>query len=236
MAGRPVQGGARHMLHDTMPPGASHRQAGRCAVSAADHGCHACSVSPAGQALRASLGCRACPGASTGLRSAEMVTFPTAPPQGGEAPAAFRPSRPPGHSAPRQGARRRNHRHARKSSPTLTETRPPAPPSRAVSAGRSHPAPGRPINPSPRACRRAARQSRLDTPRSASSVRPRMLASCLAKACIRRIFARNLSGPTSRRVTSYRTVAINGSPLACYAYDRRCAVRAAAITQRLSPC
>ena len=129
-------------------------------------------------------------------------------PRGGEAPAAFRPSRPPGHSAPRQGARRRNHRHARKSSPTLTETRPPAPPSRAVSAGRSHPAPGRPINPSPRACRRAARQSRLDTPRSASSVRPRMLASCLAKACITASGTRAHTQPGLLRfVTSWTSVA-----------------------------
>jgi len=39
---------------------------------------------------------------------------------------------------------------------------------------------------------------------------------------------RNLSGPMSLRVTSYRTVAINGWPLACYAYDRSCAVRAEA--------
>jgi hypothetical protein len=44
----------------------------------------------------------------------------------------------------------------------------------------------------------------------------------------RRIFVRNLSGPMSLRVTSYRTVAINGWPLACYAYDRSCAVRAEA--------
>ena len=47
---------------------------------------------------------------------------------------------------------------------------------------------------------------------------------------------RTLSEPTSRRVTSYRTVAINGSPLAYYAHDRGCAARAEAITRKLSPC
>jgi len=39
-----------------------------------------------------------------------------------------------------------------------------------------------------------------------------------------------------RRVTSYRTVAIDGWPLACHAYDWGCAVHVEAITQKLSPC
>ena len=74
-AGRPVKGGGGRVPRDTMPPGASCRHAGRCAVSAPGHGCHACSVSPAGQALRGSLGCRACPGGSTGVRSAKEILY-----------------------------------------------------------------------------------------------------------------------------------------------------------------
>ena len=62
--------------------------------------------------------------------------------------------------------------------------------------------------PIPRACRRAARQSRLDTPRSASSVRPRMLASCLAKACI----TAALRGRSKTKVAL-----VMGCPLASFA-------------------
>jgi hypothetical protein len=237
-----------------------HRQASGCAVSAADHGCHACSVSPGGQALRGrwaaepaggkhrgpfgekkrssipdgpegfspgSAWCatRADPWSPLGAgRAATPGRTPSRPwpisgvpwphpletgaddlladeeqkrpanlvkrnrsrmamritargrdrrprrwrsqpprPSRGEAPAALRPSWPSRHSAPRQGARRRNHRHPkvipdgrRKPSSCTSE---PGRFSRAFS-----PSSRQADQPHPRACRRAACRSRPDTP------------------------------------------------------------------------
>jgi len=68
LAGRGVPGGGEYVLRDAMPPGPSHCQVGKGAVSAADHSCHACSVSPGAQALQGT-----CPSARaaavTGQRS-----------------------------------------------------------------------------------------------------------------------------------------------------------------------
>jgi len=79
MAGRLVQGGGQYVLRDTTPPGASRCQAGGYAVSAADQSCHACSVSPAGQALRGRRAAKAARRQAPGSVRKKEVLIPDGP-------------------------------------------------------------------------------------------------------------------------------------------------------------